>query len=340
LAVVGPGEARNLRYGIGAVFGNGFEMLLYNGLGEALAIALAVVLAYMLVLGSIRNWVFLWVLIDLYLFASIGAGRTLIVQGGIYIVVLAILRSTLQARDGVAGEGGVAPAAPARPRKNLIVYVAVPAVVMTAFMVYLTFARIFSLEAGTDVLQDTDLLSLVGEAFLDNVGVYAVGPFRALDYALSHPSIVGFHFGRLTFAAVDEVIGVPLRLFGIDYPIMNREIATIIQDDVIFIGSTDFNALYTGVFRFYYDFGVPGVAVLSFLFGAVLRGSVQWFRESPSVVTLGTMLYLFGAAVLATQTWHLASTGALVFLAGAYLAQRAARASPAPSGEKAASAAT
>jgi len=325
LGAVGPGEARSIRYSLGAVFGNPLEILIYNNFAEALAIALVVVLAYSLVLGSIRTWVFFWALVDLFLFASIGAGRTLIVQGGIFVLFLAVIRDTLQPGSPKLDVGAAAGAvAPAAPRKNLLVYVVVPMAIMTVFMVYLTFARIFSLEMGLDALQDGELVGLAGEAFLGNVWVYSVGPFRALDYALSHPSIFGFHFGRLTFAAVDEMIGIPIRMIGFDYPIMNRQIGAIIQDEIIFIGTSDFNALYTSVLRFYYDFGVLGVAVLSFLFGAVLRGAVQWFQAAPSAATLSTLLFLFGASILSTQTWHLANTGSLVFLAGAFLVQRAA----------------
>jgi oligosaccharide repeat unit polymerase len=320
LEAAGPAEARNLRYGLGAVFGTPIEILIYNGFAEALAVALVILIAYSLVLGTIRSWVVFWALVDVILFSSIGAGRTLIVQAAIFILVLAVLRNTLQpTATEEAGAG-----APVAKRKSLLLFVVVPGALIAVFMVVLTFVRVVSLEAGLDAVRDPELVGLVGQALFDQVWIYAVGPFRALDHALGHPFVFGFHFGRLTFSAVDEMIGLPLRMIGVDYPIMNRDISAIVQDEAIFIGSGDFNALYTGVIRFYYDFGVPGVVVLSLVFGASLRLAVQWFQGYPSPVTLAVMLFLFGAAILCTQTWHLGSLGALVFLGGAYLLRRSA----------------
>ncbi len=329
LAAAGPGEARTLRYSLGAVFGNPLEYLVFSGIAEALSVALVIALAYSLVLGSIRTWVFLWALVDIYLFASIGAGRTVIVQAGMFIVVLAVLRDTLQPimpEETRSEEEGHA--VPVGRRKRLFLFLVAPALVMAVFMFYLTYSRFVSLDAGLDVLADGQVLTLVSQAFLEQIGIYVLGPFRALDYAVNQPFMFQLQFGRLTFAAIDEVIGLPMRILGFDYPIMNRELGAIIQDDQIFIGTSEFNALYTAVLRFYYDFGVPGVLGFSFLLGAVVRSSVQWFQTSPTPATLSVMLFLFGVAILSTQTWHLSTLAALVLLVGAYLAQRAARRTP------------
>lgn len=321
LAEVGPAESRSIRFDVGPVFGSPLEILVYNGFAEALAIGLLAIVAYSLVLGSVRNWVFAWALVDLLLFAAIGAGRTILVEAVLFIFLLALLRPILQggARKDAGAEGTAA--APAPPRRSLLVTVGVPAVLVAALMVYLTFARLFNVELGTEILQDGELWAMAGEALFDNLWSYSVGPFRALDQALQRPSLFGFQFGRLTFGAVDEMIGYPLRMIGFDYPIMNTRYGVITQD-VIFIGSGDFNALYTCVARFYYDFGVAGVAVLSLAFGAVVRGAVAWFQSSPSIATLAVLLYLSAVSILSTQTWHLASTGSMIFLAGAFLAHR------------------
>jgi magnesium-transporting ATPase (P-type) len=113
LADVGPSEARNIRFSIGTIFGSAFEALMFNYFAEALAIVLVVIVAYSLVLGSIRNWVFFWALVDLYLFASIGAGRTLIVEAGVFVLFLAFVRSALRPRSR-EGESKDEPGAGAR----------------------------------------------------------------------------------------------------------------------------------------------------------------------------------------------------------------------------------
>lgn len=324
LADVGPAEARNIRFsiGTGTIFGNAFEALVFNYFAEALAIGLVVIVSYSLVLGAVRNWVFLWAVADLYLFASIGAGRTVIVQAGVFVVFLVLVRGALEGGAREADGGGLPElSASTARRKNLFISVVLPGLAMVLFMVYLTFARLFSIETSLELLRDGDLLSIAAREFLDQVQAYSIGPFRALDYALSHPSLFGFQFGRLTFGAVDEMIGYPFRMLGFDYPIMNQQIGQITQEP-IFIGSSEFNALYTCVFRFYFDFGIPGVVVLSFAFGAVVRGAVRLFNASPSAPTLAILLVLFGVAFLSMQAWHLSSPAALIFLLGAYLLHR------------------
>ena len=92
--------------------------------------------------------------------------------------------------------------------------------------------------------------------------------------------------------------------------------------DVIFIGSGDFNALYTGVFRFYLDLGLAGVALFAFLLGASVRAALLWFQGAPSLATLTVLLFLFTTAILSTQTWSLASPSAVVLLGGAALFHR------------------
>ena len=321
LGDLGPAEARNIRFSIGPLFANALEVLVFNYLAEALATLLAVIVACSLVLGSIRTWGFLLAALNLVLFTGIGAGRTLIVQVAIFVLLLALVRNSLYA---VPGEGAARPDRPVEappPRKNLLLYVGLPVLLMTAFMVYLTFARIFSLESGLAVAGNSQIVGAAAEAFLDNAQVYTVGPFRALDQAVQHPSVFGFQFGRLTFGALDEIVGYPFRLLGYDYPVVNHLVGEKTQD-VIFIGSGDFNALYTGVFRFYLDIGLAGVALFAFLLGASVRASLLWFQGSPSLATLTVLLFLFTTAILSTQTWYLASPSAVVLLGGATLLHR------------------
>jgi oligosaccharide repeat unit polymerase len=323
LGDLGPAEARNIRYSIGTLFGSAAEMLVFNYVAEALAVGLAVGIAYALVLGSIRSWAFALAVADAVLFAGIGAGRTLVVQAGIFVLLLAMLRTALGPAPGAPPPSGAGddPAAP--PRKSLLLFVGVPVVAMAALMVYLTFARLVDVETGLDVARGGEMAGWAVEALLYNVRSYAVGPFRALDQAVAHPLPFGLQFGRLTLAALDELVGYPLRLLGYDYPIMNHVVGDRTQD-VIFIGSGEFNALYTGVFRFYFDFGVAGVALFAFVLGALVRGASLRLQEAPSLATLAVLAFLFAVALLSTQTWFLASPSALVFLAGAALLHRPA----------------
>ena len=214
LGDLGPAEARNIRFSIGPLFANALEVLVFNYLAEALATLVAVIVAYSLVLGSIRTWGFLLAALNLVLFTGIGAGRTLIVQVAIFVLLLALIRNSLYP---VQGEGAGAPADPGEappPRKNLLLWVGLPVLLMTGFMVYLTFARIFSLEAGLAVAGNAQIVGAAAEAFLDNAQVYTVGPFRALDQAVHRPSIFGFQFGGSPSARWTKSSGIPSACSG------------------------------------------------------------------------------------------------------------------------------
>lgn len=323
LQELGPAEARGIRYNIGTLFGSALEALVFNYIAEAMAIGLVVIIAYALVLGSVRNWIFWLALTDLFLFASIGAGRTVIVLAGAFVVLLALTRGVLEARAR-AGNAVERPTRISSRRKSIVFTVLFPVAAMGVFMVYLTLSRLVALDRPHAILVDGEYALLGGEQLLEQIYGYSVGPFRALDHALSRPDLFGLHFGRLTLGAVDEMLGYIFRLFGFDYSIANDEFGLIVQQP-IFIGSTDFNALYTAVARFYYDFGIAGVVVIPLLLGVAVRAAVRLFNTSPSVYTLGIALFLYGVALLSMQTWHLSSPAALVFLGGAAWLHRKSR---------------
>lgn len=308
-----PGSAvRALRFSVGPIFGSAAEILFYNYFADTLAIFLIVVIACCLILAEVRTWLFFWALVDLVLFVGIGAGRTLIVEAGIFVVLIALLRNSLQpraCRPPEVSAGGLRFQMP--PRKNLLLYVALPVAVLIGFSIYVTAFRTFDLQL------DWELAKVAGTLFLDQAQYYSTGPFRALDYAVHHPHLYGFHYGALTFGAVDELVVWPLTFMGFKATLLNETIGGILDHD-IFIGTNFFNALYTCVFRFYFDFGIPGVAVFSFLFGAALRGTLRLFNSFPCFSTFSLVLYLFGASFLSSQNWHLGGLSSVIFLSACY----------------------
>jgi oligosaccharide repeat unit polymerase len=316
---MGAAEARNLRYYVGRVFGSTFEVLFYNYLVEALAIMLLVLIAYSIVLGSVKNVVFLLAVIGFGLFALIGAGRTVIINAGLFIIILVVSRNIINppgrqidySRRDNLGLYEI-------KRKRLVYQVIISTIIMVSYAVYITARRMQIYEI------DSETILIAGREFANQVLTYAIGSFRMLDYSLNNPDLFGFHFGRLTLAGVDEFFGYALRAMGYDYPVLNSLIGAITQEQIN-IGSGYFNALYTCAFRFYYDFGYAGVMVLPFIFGMIVRKSIVMFVSLPCISTLSIMLLLLTDAVTSTLSWPLAAPAHLIFLAGFYLLYRKKR---------------
>jgi oligosaccharide repeat unit polymerase len=320
LNVVSSSEARTLRFSAGELFHSVTEVLVYNLFVDAVAIFLITIVTSTLMLGRLRNWVFSLALVDLALYVSIGAGRTAVVEAGIFIALLASIRHVIQPpigptkAAGQAGNGlGEIP-----PRKNLLLFVALPVALLIAFSIYLTAFRTFN------TTLDLGLAKAAGMLFLDQAQYYSTGAFRALDYSLSHIYLYGFHYGALTFGFVDEIIGYIMKILGIKYTILNQTIGGILDQD-IYIGTYNFNALYTCVFRYYFDFGIPGVVVFSFGLGALMRRAIVQFNKFPCFATLSIYLFLFGVCFLSSQNWYLASSSSIVFLLTALMLYRLER---------------
>lgn len=303
---LGPAEARNIRFYTAGGLGSTGELLLFNFIIEAVAIYLVIIVTYSIILGSVRNWIFVLSAVNFVLYASIGAGRTSMVQAGLFLVFLAIIRHVIQPDPGTQVE------ADTPVRKKILPYLLVASTLLVSYSIYLTATRMFSEEITWDVF------AYAGEEFSKHVLSYSTGPFRALDYAIQHPSTYGYHFGRLTFGALDEVIGWPMRMLGVDYQIMNHFMGEITQQPII-IGNEELNALYTCVFKFYFDFGVIGVIVFPFLFGVGVRKAIALFDARPCFSTFSVMLFCLGVAFFSTQIWFIAAPASLVFLLIAYL---------------------
>lgn len=117
----------------------------------------------------------------------------------------------------------------------------------------------------------------MNEAFtslMKQIVVYSVGPFRAFDYALQHPSLY-FHdwcWGRATFCGLDYLLSLAGNVFGIPFTPINYETLSILQDTTIDIGKDEsFNYAYTNTMYSYYDFRLLGIVLIGFLMGRFYR---------------------------------------------------------------------
>jgi len=309
LEALGPAEARNIRFDAGTVFPSASALVLYNYVVGTMTYLLQVVVAFCVVYGYMSTLTFWMSLADLVLIAALGAGRTSIVGAVLFLSMTAIIRALARP----APTHTKAPLAPwrrrvaDRGRKTILLATAMLAF---GYAVYLTNIR-----TGPDV--EPELSGPGSLAFLNQVVVYSVGPFRALDHALRNEARYGVYYGRLTFAAIDEIVGYTFVTLGFDYDVANSSMGAFLREPID-IG-VSFNALYTGLFPLYFDWGWAGVIVFPLLLGALLRICVSYFSAYPCMSTLAILLFLFSVAFFSMQAWFLCSPAALFVIATAAL---------------------
>ncbi len=143
---------------------------------------------------------------------------------------------------------------------------------------------------------------------VENVIVYQIGPYRALDYALNHDYIEkygGYTLGRSTIGGMFDYYGCGiLNIIGI--PIQRSRDLSMnpLQTNSIIIGKgRSWNFSYTSFYYFIFDFGWPGILLFSFLFGILVRFSINLYDKTATVGSLCLMGYMFIGCALFNASW-------------------------------------
>lgn len=178
--------------------------------------------------------------------------------------------------------------------------------ILLAVFVYIAAAFMTSLSGGMD--GGSEKLKESGAENAKNLVVYNIGAYRALDYALHNDYIGksgGFHLGRATFGgAVDYYASGILSRIGIPIKPVRAHTMNLLQDNSIYVGSdTTFNYVYTAFMYFFFDFGILGVIIFSFLFGWFVRLSMRMYAADKTIGSLGLICFLFLSSIQLTGSW-------------------------------------
>jgi len=228
-------------------------------------------------------WPLVYILfISLYGFVGAGRGHYIYLILGYAVVKLIFMKGHRQNINNIRRSTGLF-------KKILIILVAIATILI--IVGYLTSAR----KGFTDLT--TENIQVGIKDFFEQVVVYQIGPYRALDYALSDNYIdqIGQLYGRGTLAGVEEIIFTIFSLFGrtdIFRP-SNELIAPILQGNQILVGSEQgFNFAYTHLMIFYLDFKLWGIIIIPFLYGLFYRKAVNHYLLSPNIFSLTLILFL------------------------------------------------
>lgn len=151
-------------------------------------------------------------------------------------------------------------------------------------------------------------LKSAGNENAKNLVVYNVGAYRAFDYALDknfYEKSNGPHYGAATFGGFIEYYSTNIfNRIGLNTRSVRENTMTLLQDTPITVGNgVDFNFLYTSFMYFYFDFGVLGILLISFMFGWFVRYIVDVFAFENTFSSIGLVSYIFISCILFPAGW-------------------------------------
>lgn len=308
IMAAGLEETRTARFEVGGVFSSVYEALFFMyfvGCGVWLSkFSVAFSLAYG---GNSKLSVVLNLTVCL-LYLGFGGGRNIITEIFLMYIFLGITKK-------FSGEKYKSIS------KKIILIISGTFVAVIA--VITTFFRMFPNEGINydGVLEASSIL-------VEHAIVYFVGSFRAFEYALkNYEAIIGFNYGQLGLAGLDELFSLMMTVIGYKLVPFSNEWGAVLSIPIsVGQGIGFFNALYTAVFNFYFDFGIVGPVIWGLMFGIFCSFVVGRVTSYHSVWYIFVAAMLFVTAMLTPLSWKLtAGSPVLVIILACYFGEREIR---------------
>ena len=178
--------------------------------------------------------------------------------------------------------------------------------ILLAVFVFIAAAFMTSLSGGID--GGSEKLKESGAENAKNLIVYNVGAFRALDYALNNDYLDkagGYQLGRATLGGAVDYYGAGiLSRLGLPIQPVRANTMNLLQNNYIYVGQeTKFNYVYTAFMYFFFDLGIIGVILFSFLFGWFVRYSMRLYAADRTIGSLGLICFLFLSSIQLMGSW-------------------------------------
>lgn len=300
IILVGTAEAREARFFIGKIFQSGYEYFLFTYLITPIVWLCKFFVAFGIAFGIFRSWTWLLSVVVVLLYMAFGAGRNVAIE--VFLMTLFVYALKMEEQTerrwskGMLGLG-VASA-----------FFVLVAVLLTAFrMQEFGELTVESLEKGAETLAE-------------NFGVYFLGALRAFQHATDHQTQYQWlSYGGLTFSGVDEIASYLFKGVGFDVDPYSWSYSGVLGSEIDIGGAQGFNALYTALYYFYFDFGILGVMLFSLGFGATCAAVWRQFLRSGEFSTFFACTLLFVASIWTLLTWRFQSGDFVLLVAGSLL---------------------
>jgi oligosaccharide repeat unit polymerase len=260
--------------------------------------------AYMLLYYRNRRHMILYFLC-IVLKSFIGGSRLSIFLIVVYIIALIIFKDILSQNDKTRN--------PAKRKYGSYLSLFLICSIVYLLMAYATAAR------KGELLFTKENIAYGCEILNENFVTYSTGPFRAFDYAMQHDYISyvgGYQYGRSTFSGLEEFINMFTRRIGLPIETITAKTFAHQQEEIIRISNKDilFNYAYTNAMIYYYDMGIFGVLIFSFIFGICARMSILIMYKRLTIASILLVCFIFYTMIHSPFTWYLGQSWTYFYL--------------------------
>lgn len=291
-------DARTARFFSGAVFTSGFEIAIFNYLISSYLWFVKFLLAFGIAINRIRSFGWLSLLITTILYMGFGAGRIFAVE--IFFILL-FIQITLQqiCKDYYP---------------NLILH-ATTLLSMLFFTIILTAIRM------ADINQfNFDLLIRATYTLFEHFIIYFTGPLRAFEIALSNiDKYFWLSYGFLTLSSLDEIISYLLIFIGFDVKPYIWNVGILLNEEIYIGGQNTFNALYSVIYYFYFDFGYIGILLFGITLGFLTAYTIRAVLKNGDIGRFFIASLIFTISLSTILTWKLRSADLTIAIVSAIL---------------------
>lgn len=268
-------EVREKRFEVGGMFVNGYSVAIYNYVISSGIWIYKFLLIFSLVFGVIKyKYFFIYGLIACLMYYFIGAGRILVIELALFYFILMSFNKKILGQFSFF--------------KNFI----------------FIFIFLFMFVIGTYIRVSNESLSfglfynMVVDSF-DQSNIYLTGSFRAFDYSIQNFEFLKYGFGILTFSGFENILFNILNVLGVSKDPYLYTWGRLLSDPILIGNNQSFNALYTGLFNFYFDFGIGGVLFFGYILGVLNKISLNFcFNSEFNIWKLFLVCCFFSASVL------------------------------------------
>lgn len=317
IQLLGAENGRNTLFEVGDLFINKFEIYLFSLIVSPFSEFLIIVLISLMLFQRKIILLFLC-LFFLIFYGYIGSGRSLYISILIALVFIILIKKQIKATNIFSLSLKSEAFATGIKRKFILTLFVVLVVILLS---YITAQRM----GNSDFNSETIFAGF--NDFGKHSVIYMTGPFRALDYAITHNYVenTGLFYGRATFAGFDSLLKMFIHGFGGTYKSANDIIIPLLQNEFIPISSENsFNFAYTNVMIHLFDFGLLGVFLFPFLFGLFVRSMYYKFIKAPTFPMLVIIVYIFESMIFTVFKWSYQFSNPIILIIILYFLHKSA----------------
>lgn len=309
--IFGTEDTRNMRFYVGDVFKSTIEIYFYTFFIEAISIFVSLYLSFSLAWNRFNRISWLSV-VYVYLYSSFGAGRLYLIELGFYIIFFYIIKKLLL---NIKENFDSKEVKELNKSNRKVLAVLIPVFfLLYSFSIYLSNFRRGRFDLTYENFKEGNTI------FLEQIVIYCVGSFRALEYGIKiYSDTIGNTFGRISFGGLDEIFGVLITGLGVNYEYANLIYGKKTATEINIGLDQTYNALFTNIFGLYLDFGMLGVVCISFLWGFLFSKIIFYFQNKTNFYSICVVVFTSVVIMLTVLKWKMQSPSAWIFIIGAII---------------------